>query len=617
MLTTLMLTLATAAGAAAGATTGPAAGPDPQAVLAKVKQATGGAAWDRITSTHSTVVLETGGLKGTAEGFEDVLTGRSVAHYELGPITGANGFDGKTVWSQDASKQVRIEEGGEAREAAANDAYRSALGYFYPERWPAELAYQGEKSEGGRSFLVMRATPKGGRPFDIWIDAKTSLIDHTIEKAAIETRTVFYSDYREVQGVRVPFSQRSTNGEEKYDQRISVQSIEFNAALADARFAPPAPPPPDFAIASGNSTTIPFELLNNHIYVQVKINGKGPFRMLCDTGGANIVTPEVAKQLGLATEGALQGRGVGEKSEDVALAKVDMLQVGDATLQNQVFAVFPLASFSKVEGVASAGLVGYEIFKRFVVTVDYEGSRLTLTLPEAFDYKGQGTVVPFKFNNHIPQVEGEIDGLAGKFDIDTGSRASLDLLGPFVEKHDLKAKYAPKLEGVTGWGVGGPARAAIGRAQVLKLGDVTVPAPVTELTLQQKGAFTDPYVAGNVGAGVLKRFNIVFDYGRQRMIFEKNANYAKADAFDRAGMWMNEAEGGFDVMDVFAGSPAAEAGIKTGDTIVAVDGRPVASVPLPALRQRFRTDAPGTKVTLKVRAGDAEREVVLTLRDLV
>ena len=613
MLTALMLTLATAAGATTGATTGP----DPRAVLAKVKQATGGAAWDRITSTHSTVVLETGGLKGTAEGFEDVLTGRSVSHYQLGPLTGADGFDGTTVWSQDASKQVRIEEGGEAREAAANNAYRSALGYFYPERWPAQLEYRGEKTEGGRTFLVVRATPKGGRPFDVWIDAKTHLIDHTVEKASIETRTVFYSDYREVQGVRVPFSQRSTNGEEKYDQHIGVQSIEFNVALADSRFAPPAPPPPDFAIAGGSSTTIPFDLLNNHIYVQVKINGKGPFRILCDTGGANIVTPEVAKELGLATEGALQGRGVGEESEDVALARVDTLEVGDATLRNQVFAVFPIGSFSRVEGVPFLGLIGYEIFKRFVVTVDYEGSRLTLTLPEAFDYEGQGTVVPFKFNEHIPQVEGEIDGLAGKFDIDTGSRASLDLLGPFVERHGLRARYAPKLEGVTGWGVGGPARAAVGRAQLLKLGDVTVPAPVTELTLQQKGAFTDPYVAGNVGAGVLKRFNIVFDYGRQRMIFEKNANYAKVDAFDRAGMWMNEAEGGFDVMDVFAGSPAAEAGINVGDTIVAVDGRPVASLALPGLRQRFRTDAPGTKVTLKIRTGGAEREVVLTLRDLV
>jgi C-terminal processing protease CtpA/Prc len=186
-----------------------------------------------------------------------------------------------------------------------------------------------------------------------------------------------------------------------------------------------------------------------------------------------------------------------------------------------------------------------------------------------------------------------------------------------VEKNGLRQKYAPKFEGVTGWGVGGASRSAVTRAQTLKLGDVAVRAPVTELTLQQKGSLSDPYVAGNVGAGVLKRFNIVFDYARQQLIFTRNANDAQPDSFDRAGMWLNLAEGGFEVMDVYAGSPAAEAGIKVGDRIVAVDSQPAANLTLPALRLRLRTDAPGTLVRITLRSGAAEREVTLTLRDLV
>jgi hypothetical protein len=595
-----------------------AAAPDPQAILARVKQATGGSAWDRVTSTHARVTLETSGLKGPAESWEDVRTGHSVSRYQLGPASGAQGFDGKHSWSQDSSGQVRIEEGGEALEAAANDGYRSALAYFFPERWTAKVEYAGEQTAGDRHFHVMRITPSGGRPFDMWIDQATNLIDRTIEKASIETRTVLFSDYRQVQGVRVAFAIRTTNGEEKYDQRVTVESIELSVPVEAAQFAPPAPPAPDFAIAGGKtSTSVPFELINNHIYVQVKLNGKGPFRLLCDTGGANIVTPELAAELGLKAQGALQGRGVGEQSEDVGLASVDSLQLGDATVDKQLFAVFPMGPFGKVEGISFGGLVGYEIFKRFVVKVDYESSQLTLTLPDAFQYQGKGSVVAFRFNEHIPQVDGEIDGVPGRFDLDTGSRASLDLLGPFVEKNGLVAKYAPKLEGVTGWGVGGAARAAISRAKVLKLGGVAVESPVVELTLQKKGAFTDPYVAGNVGAGVLKRFNVTFDYSRQQVIFEPNANFAKPDVFDRAGLWMNEADGTFEVKDVFAGSPAAEAGVKVGDQIVAVDGRPAAAVTLPALRLRFKSEAPGTKVRLKLRSGTAEREVELTLRDLV
>jgi len=68
-------------------------------------------------------------------------------------------------------------------------------------------------------------------------------------------------------------------------------------------------------------------------------------------------------------------------------------------------------------------------------------------------------------------------------------------------------------------------------------------------------------VAGNVGAGVLKRFNITFDYPHQQLIFERNANYGKLDVFDRSGMWLNQSGETFEVMDVIAGGPGATAGL--------------------------------------------------------
>jgi hypothetical protein len=52
----------------------------------------------------------------------------------------------------------------------------------------------------------------------VWIDASTCLIEITVEKADIETQTTCFSDYRPVDRVRLPFAERSTNGEAKYDQ---------------------------------------------------------------------------------------------------------------------------------------------------------------------------------------------------------------------------------------------------------------------------------------------------------------------------------------------------------------------------------------------------------------
>jgi hypothetical protein len=622
VLSVLLFSCAVPAGASGTAAASEAPGAGAAAgVLARAKQASGGEAWDAIATRRVHARLHVGGLDGSADSIEDVRSGRHVLHYSLGPIRGGEGFDGKTAWTQDASGQARAEASEDARLAAANEAYRTALGFWYPQRWSSKVESLGGREEGARSFDVLRITPHGGRPFELWIDAASGLFDRVVEAGAIELRTAFFSDFRTVDGVKVPFSTRSTNGDSRYDQLVTAESIVFNQPIEPAAFSLPAPPPPDFALAGGaTSVSVPFELLNNHIYLDVKLDSKGPFRLLCDTGGANIVTPELAATLGLKAEGALQGRGVGDKSEDVGLVKVGSLEVGGATLRDQVFAVYNLGPVSGSEGVPAKGLIGYEVFKRFVVRVDYEHRTLTLTLPSAFSYHGAGVVVPFNFNGHIPQVEGAIDGISGAFDIDTGSRASVDLLGPFVEEHGLRARYAPKLEGVAGWGVGGPARAQFARAGSLRLGGLKVSRPVIELTLQTKGAFSDKYVAGNVGGALLSRFNVIFDYSRQQLIFERHPGSDLPIAFDRAGAWFNLAEGpppAFEVIDVYAGSPAAEAGLRQGDRIVEVDGKTPAELPLPALRERLRSDPPGTRVRFAVDRAGQRSEIVVTLKDLV
>ena len=82
-------------------------------------------------------------------------------------------------------------------------------------------------------------------------------------------------------------------------------------------------------------------------------------------------------------------------------------------------------------------------------------------------------------------------------------------------------------------------------------------------------------------------------------------------------MWLNTAGSVFEVIDVIAGGPADKAEIRAGDRIVAVDGKTAQTIALPDLRARFRSGGPGTKIRLKVQSGDATREVVMTLKDLV
>ena len=308
---------------------------DPAAVLARAKEASGGKGWDAVHVLHTVTRVSTGGLSGPAECWEDLRKGHFVDTYSLGPVQGAEGFDGK-AWSQDSSGQTRVDDSGEGREGSANDSYRRSLAYWYPERHQAEISDAGDRAEGDRAFHVLRIVPEGGRPFEMWIDARTWLIDRTVEKTTHDTRTILLSDYREVNGLRFPFASRSTNGETRYDTTTEVRSLEVNPAVDEARFRRPEGKTHDFAIAGGKtSETIPFRLLNNHIYVQARMNGK-PLQVLFDTGGANVLTPGAAERLGLKSEGSLQVHGSGEGSESAGVVQGGRGRAGERHPQRPV-----------------------------------------------------------------------------------------------------------------------------------------------------------------------------------------------------------------------------------------------------------------------------------------
>ena len=82
-------------------------------------------------------------------------------------------------------------------------------------------------------------------------------------------------------------------------------------------------------------------------------------------------------------------------------------------------------------------------------------------------------------------------------------------------------------------------------------------------------------------------------------------------------MWFGYEGDHFEVIDVIAGGPAAEAGIKVGDQILEIDGQATAQLDLPSIRLRFKNDPPKKHVRLVVKSNGERREVVLILRDLV
>ncbi|MFO1324693.1 MAG: retropepsin-like aspartic protease [Burkholderiales bacterium] len=577
--------------------------PDPVALLADAKKASGGPAWDGLRSQHSQVRLAAAGLEGVAERISDVTTGQSVIHYEIGPVVGAAGYDGKVAWTQDGYDSAKIETDKAAIELAVNAAYRDQLAFWYPDRARARIEYKERAEAEGRKYDVVTIAPDGGRPFEFWIGVETKLIERLVEKEARLTRIEHYSDRRDVDGVKIPFMVKTTRGDPKLDEIVVVRKIVFNEPLTTVAFGPPAEQP-DLVFPAGRAAVdVEFEALSGHLFVRVMLDGRGPFRMLFDAGGANVLSSETASTL-IGTERKLAG------TVQVTATTLNGVEVG-----NQRYAIADIDAFLKrVEGLDDvAGIVGLEWFVRMPIKIDYARSRLTLYDPAQFKYTGTGARVPVANRGRLPQVRGSIDGNDGTFEIDTGSRASLTLNPAFAAKNDLAQKLNAKNVAITGAGVSGPMRSMLARGKMLKLGTVEVPNPVIAIPQIASDARAQTEIAGNVGFGILRQFAVTYDLPNDALYFERYLNFGTPDIADRGGLWLERAEDGYKVVDVVAAGPAAAAGLKAGDVIVEVNGREWKQTTLPALRDALRS-APGSRVRVKTAAG---LEATLVLRDLV
>lgn len=596
-----------------------AATPTPAQILARAKAASGGEAWNRVHTIRMAGTGEYGGLSGPVSELDDLETGRAASHHELGGMKGAQGFDGKIGWSQDAGGEVATNDSPAAKKGDITGAYQTARGWWFPKRWPADIVAAGTRTDGGVAYRVLKITPRGGGPFELWIDARTHLIARLVQVVGAEgfRQTTYFSDYRKVDGIKLPFRERivAWGG---YDMHVRFKTARVNVPVTAADFAVPAQHFDDFALIGGaQAVTIPFELVSNHIYLRVTVNGH-PLHFLFDTGGANILTPEAAKRVGVASKGAVRSGGVGKKAVSAGFGKVKSLVLGGRVkLDNQVFAVVPLPGFSDIEGTEFDGLIGYEVFKRLVVRIDYADRKLTFIKPADFDPAGAGTAVPFTLLDSIPGVKGSIDGIPGEFEVDTGSRAALTLWAPFAKAHDLAKRYHASGVTVIGWGVGGSSHGRVARGGLLKIGDVSVHDPLVELSTATSGAGAAKFIAGNIGGGVLKHFTVTFDYTHSRMYLKPNRDYAAPMNYDRSGMWINARDGDFVLKSVMPGGPAAHAGLKAGDVITAVNGKPATRLSLAGFRTLLVDGKPGSRIELGIGEGGSARRVTLVLRNLI
>jgi hypothetical protein len=131
---------------------------------------------------------------------------------------------------------------------------------------------------------------------------------------------------------------------------------------------------------------VPFELLKTqHMAIKIMINGKGPYRVIFDTGApTNLINNKVAKEAGI----------IGKDSKRPFFAlfgsmgdfKIKTLQIGDLKASDVPTIVMDHPTVSLIDKYLGPieGLVGFPFFARYKMTIDYQKKEMTFT-PGTFE----------------------------------------------------------------------------------------------------------------------------------------------------------------------------------------------------------------------------------------
>jgi membrane-associated protease RseP (regulator of RpoE activity) len=347
--------------------------------------------------------------------------------------------------------------------------------------------------------------------------------------------------------------------------------------------------------------SIPFNFENNQIYLRVAINHSEPRWFVLDSGASGcVIDTGVARRLGIATEGERQGTGAGKGTVKITFAKDVNYSLGGVSFTLPQSYVIDLSGQPAMIGRELAGIIGGDFFLQFVVEVDYEAQVITLYDPAAFKSAASATAIPVTINKKTPYIKIGIT-VAGRervervVQIDSGSGDAVD--------EDALAQSPQKLEIVGGTGLGQEFRTVLARAQKVEIGPLVLEQPT--------GA---PGGVALIGTEVLRRFLVVFDYNHSQVFLTPNAHFRDPFVVDASGLnlrWSPELTT-FVAHDVASASPASEAGLKTGDKIVAINGQAADRFRIEQL-QTMLTQA-GKEYELTVMRGSELLSVKIKLR---
>ncbi|VBB45616.1 EppA_BapA family protein [uncultured Paludibacter sp.] len=375
--------------------------------------------------------------------------------------------------------------------------------------------------------------------------------------------------------------------------------------------------------------SFPFEMLGSYVVVNVKINNSSPLKLILDSGIKNTLITELFEDdnIELNYTDTVEMQGLGDQHELKALrSKENVIKVGKLLLKKSTVYFLPdnIFNLSMILGQKVNGILGSDIFRNYVVDINYGLLKVNIFAPESYEAPSKYEWLPMEVSAQNKMFiyvdvkeENSEDYKRVKVLLDTGAEASAWFQ---TVRNENRVKIPEKhIYGVIGEGLNGEILGNFSRLKELCIGSYCIPNPIVAFpdSISIMDAVQLAGRDGSVGSQILKRFNMIFDYQNKRFYFVKNHFFRDPFQYNVSGLELVQDVLFFPVFrisKVWKNSKAEKAGIKPGDIIFEVDNEKTYFKSLSEIKKIFSTPS-RRPLKLLIKRDDDFMTVMLDMKD--
>ncbi|KIC02769.1 retropepsin-like aspartic protease [Flavobacterium sp. PL02] len=293
-----------------------------------------------------------------------------------------------------------------------------------------------------------------------------------------------------------------------------------------------------------NKISIPFKLINNLIFVPIKVNGV-ELNFLLDSGVDDTVlfSLEDKKEVNFFNVEKIRLRGLGAEEAIEGLKSTNnTLDINGLKSTNHLLYIILDQDFnlSSHIGIPVNGIIGYQFFRNNLVEINYQKKKIIVfksNEQNRIKFEKKFKSIPITIEKSKPYLYSTavIDSVEtpAKLLIDIGNSDA------FWVFQNSRIKIPKKnFEDYLGKGFSGDIEGRRARVSSFSIGDFTFKNPIIAFpdSSSIRNVRMVPDRIGSVGGEILKRFTLVFDYADKKIYLKKNRDFSHPFTYNKSGI---------------------------------------------------------------------------------